>query len=499
MTTKKEQYECNFSSNQYNNPILFGDFADPSILRDGDDYYLVNSVCGEKRRLMPMWHSKDLVNWEFLYHVFEGVSLEGRPLYTAWAPELTKHNGIYYIYNYSPDFGTWVTTCDDINKGNWSAPISIKGVEGIDPGHVCDEEGKRYLCMSTNVMYPLAEDGLSVTGEGVRICENWPIPDEYDIEGMCTESPKFFKRNGYVYFLTAQGGTMGPPTSHCVVAYRAKHPMGPYEISPYNPIVHTKSKSHGWWSTGHGSLVDTPQGDTYIIYHGIRNAHRYLGRQALMMPVTWTEDGWFTVKDDDDMVQEISLQIEKNIREEKISISPKDGKLGLFYNFDPEFNEKRLTFTDDCVYYDGESTVPWNSPAFAFMPQGYRYEYEVELRNVSDRSGFAIGYRFLDLANCGVAVSDGYIKLFKHSKYEWENDKITISSDTVFLKMRCDHGTVSYWVKQGNSDYVKFAHSYDTADWNPNMASGFSYVNPCIWSFGPEKAEITRCTYTNMD
>ncbi len=496
-----EQYSPIFNEFHYQNPLIMGDYADPSILKDGEDYYLVNSVCGEKYRLMPMWHSKDLINWELLYHVFEGCYFEKHDSYmlTAWAPELIKHKNLYYIYNYSPSFGIWVSTCSDIKKGDWSTPVQIENVDGIDPGHVTDKDGNRFLCLSRNILHPLSSDGLSVNGEGIKICEDYVIPDEIDIEGVCTESPKYFKKGDYYYFLTAEGGTMGPPTSHCVVAYRTKDPMGEYELSPYNPIVHTDSRENLWWSTGHGSLVNGPDDETYILYHGIRNAHRYMGRQTVMMPIKWTDDDWFTVGKGDELPQNLPNCDMFPVSAQTISVNPKNGNFPLLYNFDSEKVFNRLKFKDDLIEFKAQKDSEFQNESLVFMPQGYAFEFIAEIDLENTTANFAIGFKFTPSVNCGIALLDSEIKLFKHGEYDWVNDdKIPVVGKTLCLKMCCNHGTVSLFYKNDYSDFMKIPHSYDIADWNPNVTKGFSSVTPSIWSYGIGSVFIKSFIYNNL-
>ena len=96
---------------------------------------------------------------------------------------------------------------------------------------------------------------------------------------------------------SAQGGTAGPATSHMIVSARARSLEGPWENSRYNPIVRTKHRSETWWSKGHGTLVDTPEGDWFIVYHAYEKDYYTLGRQTLIESIEWTADGWFTVTD----------------------------------------------------------------------------------------------------------------------------------------------------------------------------------------------------------
>jgi xylan 1,4-beta-xylosidase len=125
-------------------------------------------------------------------------------------------------------------------EGPWSDPVDLK-IGHIDPGHVADDQGNRYLHMSDGYFVPLARDGLSVTGEMKKVYDGWPFPEDYNVECFCLEAPKITKRNGYYYLTSAEGGTAGPATSHMVVSSRSRTPWGPWEHSPHNPIVHTSN------------------------------------------------------------------------------------------------------------------------------------------------------------------------------------------------------------------------------------------------------------------
>ena len=99
-------------------------------------------------------------------------------------------------------------------------------------------------------------------------------------------------RGEYYYLICAEGGTAGPPTSHMAVVAHCKSPLGPWENSPHNPLIHTYSADEDWWSVGHGSLVSTPDDRWYFVYHGYRKGFQTLGRNTLLEPVEWTSDGW---------------------------------------------------------------------------------------------------------------------------------------------------------------------------------------------------------------
>jgi len=155
----------------YTNPIFGGDHPDPSILRDGDDYYVVHSSFEYYPGLL-IWHSKDLINWEPVTHALH------KYIGSVWAPDLVIYNNKYYIY-FPANNEIYVVVADSIN-GPWSEPVNLK-INSIDPGHVVDENGKRYLYSASGGYVALSDDGLSVISETKHVYDGWPIPREWSI------------------------------------------------------------------------------------------------------------------------------------------------------------------------------------------------------------------------------------------------------------------------------------------------------------------------------
>jgi xylan 1,4-beta-xylosidase len=264
--------------------LLHGEFPDPTVVRDGADFYMTHSHSDAYMPALLTWHSTDLYHWRPVCRAL--LNYAGN----IAAPDLVKHKGRFYIY-YPAAGSNWVICADSIN-GPWSAPVDLK-IGGIDPGHVAGPDGKRYLHMSGGHIVPLADDGLSVVGKPAENYAGWNFPDSWNVECFCLESPKLIFHRGYYYLTSAQGGTTGPSTSHMIVSARSRTPAGPWENSPYNPIVHTGSAKERWWSKGHGTLIDDGKDRWYLVYHAYENGYRNLGRQTLIEPVTWTPDGWF--------------------------------------------------------------------------------------------------------------------------------------------------------------------------------------------------------------
>ena len=271
------------STAMFKNPLFAGDYADPTILRVGEDFYMTHTSYSYAPGLV-VWHSRDLVNWTPLSRVLGNSYLPAE----VWAPDLVFHNGMYYIY--FPMGGIWVVHAEH-PRGPWSAPIKLN-IDDIDPGHVVGPDGKRYLYTAGGHVTELSADGLSAVGERKKVYDGWQYPQEWKTEGFWLESPKLTKRGEFYYLICAEGGTAGPPTSHMAVVARSLSPLGPWENSPHNPLIHTYSADEDWWSVGHGSLVSTPDDRWYFVYHGYRKGFQTLGRNTLMEPIEWTSDGW---------------------------------------------------------------------------------------------------------------------------------------------------------------------------------------------------------------
>ena len=274
----------NAPSAMFQNPLFAGDYPDPTILRVGRDFYMTHTSYAYAPGLV-VWHSRDLVNWTPISHVFQNTYDLNSEI---WSPDLVEHEGRYYIY--FPMGGIFVVHAEH-PSGPWSTPINLK-IDDIDPAHVVGPDGKRYLYTAGGHVTELSPDGLSTVGEKTQVYAGWQFPADWKTEGMWLESPKLTRRGEYYYLICAEGGTAGPPTSHMSVVARSQSPLGPWENSPHNPLIHTYSADEAWWSVGHGTLVSTPDDRWYFVYHGYRKDFQTLGRNTLMEPVEWTPDGW---------------------------------------------------------------------------------------------------------------------------------------------------------------------------------------------------------------
>lgn len=277
----------------YHNPICRGMHPDPSIVRVGEDYYMVNSSfmffpC------IPISHSKDLIHWTLIGHAITNPDwarlkgLEGGRGY--WAPDISYNEGRFYITATCrlnegglPQRLQMVTSSDK-PEGPYCEPVFL-AEEGIDPSIFTDLDGRRYMLLNRGArIFEISKDGKEILSEPKLL---W-----YGQNKKASEGPHLLYKDGYYYLFMAEGGTgMG----HRITVARSKELMGPYESCPYNPILRQWDDKRLIQCSGHGKPVETQDGDWYMVYLCNRistSGHGILGRETSLDPVTWTADGW---------------------------------------------------------------------------------------------------------------------------------------------------------------------------------------------------------------
>lgn len=455
-----------------------GDYPDPTILHDGKDFYMTHSSFYYKPGFL-IWHSTDLRNWEPLCRVL--------PEYTgsAMAPDLVKCNGKYYLY-YPADGVNWVVWADDI-RGPWSKPVRLD-VKGIDPGHVVDGDGKRWLFVDKGEVVPLSDDGLKVMGEKCKVYGGWRYPDTWDTECMCLESPKLTYHDGYYYITSAEGGTAGPATSHMVVSARSKSLFGPWEDSPYNPIVHTWSADEQWWSKGHGTLVDDNDGNWWIVYHAYAKGLHSLGRQTLIDPIRWTNDGWFTV--DSAATRSINALNLDGLMPLSDNFTGKT--LGLQWTFWKEFAPGSITLGNGLTMAAKGSTP---EDAHLLMTTATDESYYIETEINLNAHGFTRGYAPTKLnAQGGLLLyySDkGWTGLTSDGNTFtiWENkEKYTTKPNSYdyhfWVRLHNSRNKMTIEVSGDGRRWTTLCENVDISAINHNNYGGFYALRPTLCAIG---------------
>lgn len=464
------------------NPILSGDYADPSVLRSGDDYYMTHSSFTFAPGLL-IWHSKDLVNWRPITKVLKQY------IGDVWAPEFIEHEGTFYIY--APINERIIVFTAPSPQGPWSEPVDI-GLHAIDPGHVVDKEGNRYLHTGGGYMTPLTLDGLSIQGETKKVYEGWVFPEDWIVEGNFLESPKITFHNGYYYLTSAQGGSSGPATSHMVVSARSKTPWGPFENSPYNPILRTQSRKEHWSSKGHGTLVDTPEGTWWLMYHAFEKEYYTLGRQTLLEPVVWTEDGWFhipeQVKSDKPINKPSGTAVPHGFNLSDDFSAP---DLGLQWSFYKKAENRNYQLENNSLVLD---TVAQPSPLVC-MPEHHAYEVSVKITIETGSQGRLLLF-YNDSCFSGMGISDeGVYGIIRG----WQAPAVSYSGSTIFMRMRNDHHEVVFYYSHDQQAWTKLQYSFETSGLHHNALGGFLALRIGLDAIGKGSVSFEKFEYKLID
>ncbi|NSW95870.1 MAG: glycoside hydrolase family 43 protein, partial [Bacteroidales bacterium] len=268
----------------YKNPVIPGFFSDPSVCRVGDDYYLVTSTF-EYFPGVPVFHSKDLVNWELIGYCIDRPTQLPKGL-NIFACTIRHHNGTFYMITTNVGAGGnfYVTATNP--AGPWSDPIWIEA-GGIDPDLFFDDDGKVYVISSTFELHEVDIKTGKFISEGRKVWNG--------TGGRYPEGPHIYKKDGFYYIMAAEGGT---EEAHSETIARSKNIWGPYNSNPANPILtHCNAAGQGnpIQGVGHADIINAHDGSWWIVFHGYRSVggtHHTLGRETCLAPVSWPKNGW---------------------------------------------------------------------------------------------------------------------------------------------------------------------------------------------------------------
>lgn len=473
----------------FKNPVLAGDYADPSILRVGDSYYMTHSSFDYAPGL-KIWHSVDLVNWKPA-----GYAL-GNYIGTVWAPDFIKYNGKYYIYFPVHREGTIKTmvVVADSPSGKWSEPVDV-GIDGlIDPGHIVGEDGKRYLFFSDGWMTAITDDGLKTTGERKKVYEGWKYPADWVVEGFCLEAPKLMKVDEYFYLTVAQGGTAGPPTSHMVVTARSKSVFGPWKNAPNNPVIRTQSRDEKWWSVGHGTFIETPDKKWYLVYHGYENGYYNLGRQTLIEPVEWTTDGWIKAVNGIKRDEQQPMPVKSSVQISNLSFSDdfSTNRLGFQWQFYKGTDISRFQIQNKTLVLKAQGDSPTNSGPLTFITGDHSYEMVVEAEVRKDASAGIIVF-YNPSRYCGLGFKENKIIVEENG---FSREISTFKGSKAFLKLKNNRHIVTLEYSMDGENWQFADKGFEVSSYHHNALGDFQSLRPALFASGRGEARFRNFAYS---
>ena len=292
------------------NPILTGFHPDPSLIYVDDVFYIANSTF-EYFPGVKISASKDLANWETIgYPLNERrlLNMEGNPKSCGvWAPALSYCDGMFYLVytnmrywtNPYKDSHNFITTAKDIT-GPWSDPVYINS-SGFDPSLFHDDDGRKYF---VNMEWDYRKSNHNNDYDqfsGILLTELDPVclkpisPPVKIFSGSergLVEAPHIYKKDGYYYLFTAEGGTI---YEHAETVARSKSITGEYELHPNTHLICTKNNPESALrKTGHGSIAKSKDGRWWFAFlcgRPIDGSMRCpLGRETAVNELVWKDD-----------------------------------------------------------------------------------------------------------------------------------------------------------------------------------------------------------------
>lgn len=281
----------------YTNPVIAGDYPDPSVIRVGNDYWAV-ATSSEWSPQFPLLHSTDLVNWDQVGAVFDY-----KPKWAVgnfWAPEIVERNRLFYIYYVGRKKGGPLSVAVAAAykpEGPYKdyGPLVSQPDGSIDPVVCKDERGDPYLLWKEDgnsqkkpcIIWAqrLDDNGVTLIGEPKELIRN-----EASWEGAVVEGPFIVQRGDYFYLFYSGNGCCGLKCNYALGVARSKALLGPWEKNPRNPIL---AGNEDWRCPGHGSIVQDQDRRYFLLYHAYSaKTSVYTGREALLDEVVFNIEGW---------------------------------------------------------------------------------------------------------------------------------------------------------------------------------------------------------------
>jgi len=526
-------FSCNSAIKQtpetYRNPIISGFSPDPSICRVDNNFYLVNSTF-EYFPGIPIYHSKDLINWKLIGNAFDTIhqNVKMDSINSSagiHASTIRYHNKLFYIIttnNLNGKMVNFILTSDK-PEGPWSRPYILNNAPGIDPSLFFNDDGKVWYTGSHVPPDPEFDGQAEIWMQELSLDQMQLVGKKYYLTrgfsgGTWAEGPHIYKYGDYYYLMISEGGTLH---NHAVTISASKTITGPYIANDRNPILTHRhlSLDHPIIAVGHGDLIQTQEGDWHMVVLGFRpieKKHKNLGRETFLLPVTWeTEPYWW--------------------KEEKIRwpvCSPKTGRVEYEYpvpfhgtrqvkinEFNDDFNEKKLNVEWN---FRRTPTAPFHSliekPGFlrlylkeGFIAEQAQYSF-IGIRQRHFQMEIKSKMEFVPLGDeeAGVIViqndrsayimslMDGKITLnhFYHG-----NKSILVShpyeNSTVFWKISADYLNYDFSYSQDGKSWIMLFDDVDGSKLSPE-SSGWTYTGVYVGMYGTSNSSISK-NYADFD
>ncbi len=482
----------------YRNPVLPGFYPDPSVCRVGDDYYMVNSTFNYFPAV-PVHHSRDLIHWEQIGHCITRPTQTRLQNIGVWngiyAPTIRYHEGTFYMVttNVSGGGNFYVTTKDP--AGEWSDPIYVRE-GGIDPDLFFDDDGKTYLLSAQGAgEIHLAEIDLK-TGRLLSRSEIiWR-----GTGGRCAEGPHMYKKDGWYYLMIAEGGT---EYGHSETIARSRSLRGPFEACPSNPIL-SHAPARGYQNpiqgTGHADLIQAHDGSWWMVCLGFRvlgGFHHITGRETMLAPVKWDENGWPVVNGNGAISLEMKVPTlpQVPVAKKLVRTDFDTPKLGLEWNYNCAPRTENYSLTEregwlrlrpSKVTINESDSPTWLGRRQQHIDFSAKTKLDASGLKDGDEAGLTVFMSKDSHYDLAVRKRDGKLSLvlkYKLSRLEHTEKEIPLKSSVVYLLVggTKDAYTFSYYTE----DYKVYGPplgTIDTTFLSSETAGGFTGVYLALYA-----------------
>jgi xylan 1,4-beta-xylosidase len=497
----------------FKNPIIAGMNPDPSICRVGDDFYLVTSTF-EYFPGVPIYHSKDLINWRIIGHALS--TPVNCPLMDAnssggnYAPAIRHHNGTFYVsctnYGGQGSEGAFYVTATN-PEGPWSDPVWV-GNWNVDPS----------IMFANDSMYWVSPDnkGSFMVGTYDPESKQFIKPLQLIASGLggsSPEGPHMYKINDYYYLMSAEGGT---GYEHREVIQRSKSPYGPFEASPYNPVISNMNNLESpFHAIGHADLVQLKDGSWWLVCLGFRpkgGNHHHLGRETFLAPVIWTQDGWPIAGEKGIMKEEFtSPNLPKHIWEkepERDDFNSPTLRLSWTFLRNPHDTDWSLTESPGFLRLKGSkiSFEEKDSPAFVARRQtAFNIAATTKVRFTpvapNEEAGLVIRGNDDNHLSLIVTIRDGkkvaILRKFLKGK-ETGTEEVQISDGDIILRITATDTQYEFWVQQEGKSVVSLGTAA-AKDISTETIGGFTGVFIGMYASGNGKPNTNPADFDWFD
>jgi len=484
----------------YNNPVIPGFFSDPSVCRVGEDYYLVNSTF-EYFPGVPVFHSRDLVNWEMIGYCINRPAQLPAGL-NIFATTIRYNKGVFYMITTNvAGFSNFFVTATN-PAGPWSDPVLLE-VQGIDPDLFFDTDGKVYIVSSTFDLHEIDIKTGKFLTEGRRIWNG--------TGGRYAEGPHIYRKDGFYYLMAAEGGT---EEAHSETIARSKNIWGPYNPNPANPILahaNAAGQNNPIQGVGHADIVQAHDDSFWIVFHGYRSVgggiHHILGRETCLAPVSWPKNGWPVVNGNGTVTIKMTCS---TLPLKPFPVKPSrvdftTDKLGLEWNYINYPVTENYSYTSRKGYLSltgSPVTIEdHKSPTFIGRRLQDLYftattEAEFNPENSNEEAGMTLlnNYSHFDIL---IKKSNGRRILFARLRFGsviYESKETILKPGPVRLMISGENSTFAFSYSQGNSSF-KEIQKVDSRFLSSETVGGFTGVFVGLYATGNGKACNTKADF----